>query len=69
MANGQTKSQGILESVGHEIKTNPPKILAKTAMKYGPERARKQRIAILLSKSRKAGARVPGMAKSMKGGY
>ncbi len=53
-----TKSQGILEDVGSEIKQNPPKILAKTANKFGPARAEKQRVAILLSKARKAGASV-----------
>jgi hypothetical protein len=61
MANG--KSQGILESVGKEIKENPPKILASTAAKYGPDRAKKQRVAILLSKARKAGASVPKPSK------
>ncbi len=59
-----TTSQGILESVGSEIKSNPPKILSKTAAKFGPQRAEKQRVAILLSKARKAGASV---AKPPKG--
>ncbi len=53
------KDSDILEDVGHEIKTNPPAILGKTAAKYGPGRASKQRVAILLSKARKAGASVP----------
>ena len=35
----------------HEIKTNPPAILAKTAKKSGADQARKQDIAIALSKS------------------
>jgi hypothetical protein len=55
-----SKSKAILESVGHELKVNPPKILAKTAAKSGPLRAEKQRRAILLSKARRAGARIKG---------
>jgi hypothetical protein len=35
----------------HEIKTNPPAILAKTRKKKGAEAARKQAIAIALSKA------------------
>lgn len=52
------KDRAILENVGHEIKTNPPKILAHTRRKFGAEDAEKQRKAILLSKARKAGAHV-----------
>lgn len=52
-------TRDITEAVGHELKTNPPKILARTRSKYGKARAEKQRVAILLSKSRKAGARIP----------
>jgi len=53
-------SKGILESVGHEMKVNPPKILAKTASKFGKADAERQRRAILLSKARRAGARIKG---------
>lgn len=35
----------------HEMKANPPAILAKTAKKSGAGRANAQRIAIALSKS------------------
>lgn len=56
-------SRSILESVGHELKTNPPKQLAKTARKFGAADAAKQRTAILLSKARKAGASVPRRSK------
>jgi hypothetical protein len=35
----------------HEMKKNPPAILAKTAKKSGAAQANKQRIAIALSKS------------------
>jgi hypothetical protein len=48
----------ILESVGHEIKVNPPKVLESTRRKFGVGRAKKQRVAILLSKARKMGASV-----------
>lgn len=37
-----------------EMKANPPAILAKTAKKKGAKAANKQRIAIGLSKARKA---------------
>ncbi len=53
-----TKTAEVLESVGSELKNNPPKILAKTAAKFGTDRAKKQRVAILLSKARKRGAKV-----------
>jgi hypothetical protein len=42
-----------------EIKKNPPAVLAKTAAKKGPAAANKQRVAIGLSKARRAGARIP----------
>lgn len=48
----------VLEAVGHEMKVNPPKILAHTARKFGRADAKKQRVAILLSKARKAGATI-----------
>ncbi len=41
----------MLEKMGHEMKVNPPKILAKTKKKFGAKRAEKQRKAILLSKA------------------
>lgn len=53
------KKRSILQSVGHELKENPPRQLAKTRKKFGAARAEKQRVAILLSKSRKRGANVP----------
>lgn len=55
--------RAILESVGHELKVNPPKQLARTARKFGSADAAKQRTAILLSKARKAGASVPRRSK------
>ena len=52
-------NEGVLNSVGTELKQNPPAILGKTAAKYGPGRAAKQRVAILLSKARQRGASIP----------
>lgn len=42
----------------HEVYHNTPKIVTHTAEKFGAEDARKQRVAIALSKARKAGADV-----------
>lgn len=53
------KTRAILESVGHELKENPPKQLAKTRAKSGLARAKKQKTAILLSKARARGANIP----------
>ena len=54
----QTKTKRILQSVGHELKKKPPKILAKTRRKKGKAAAERQRVAILLNKARKRGARI-----------
>ncbi len=55
MADHGRKGAAILQSVGHELKRNPPKILAKTRRKKGSGAAARQRTAILLSKARKRG--------------
>ena len=63
MANGNgygPKTKSILEEVGSELKSNEPRIVGQTRQKYGPERALAQKRAILFSKARRAGARVPG---------
>lgn len=65
--NGSTQTDSILENVGHEIKENPPAILASTRRKFGAARADAQRKAILLSKSRKMGAKLPSPNKSLGG--
>lgn len=54
----KTRTAKILEVVGSEIKDKPPRILSHTREKYGAEAAEKQRVAILLNKARKRGARV-----------
>lgn len=48
----------MLQKIGHELKHNPPRVLAKTRKKKGKKQAERQRKAILLSKARRAGARV-----------
>ena len=50
---------GILESVGRELKMNPPAVVQSTRKKFGPAKALAQNRAILLSKARRAGARIP----------
>lgn len=47
-----------IQSIGSEMKANPPKVLANTAAKFGKQRAAKQRVAILLSKTRSKGVKV-----------
>ncbi len=42
-----------IQAAGHEMKVNPPAVLAHTAKKFGRAQARKQRTAILLAKARK----------------
>ena len=58
MADHGRKGAAIIASVGHELKHNPPKILAKTRRKKGKAAANRQRTAILLSKARRRGADV-----------
>lgn len=55
----KSKNKQLVEAAGHEMKVNPPKILAKTRSKKGAKRANKQRVAIMLSKARAAGANIP----------
>jgi len=54
-----SESKSILDTIGKELKSNPPKILANTTKKFGIARAQKQKKAILLSKARKVGANIP----------
>ena len=58
MADHGRKGASIIQSVGRELKHNPPKILAKTRRKKGAKAAARQRTAILLSKARSRGADV-----------
>jgi hypothetical protein len=54
-----SKTRRLTKAAGDEMKKNPPAILKKTLQKSGPKRAEAQRVAILLSKARAAGADIP----------
>ena len=54
MRNSKSKVQAAF----HEVYENEPSAVASTRKKFGGERARKQKVAIALSKARKAGAKV-----------
>lgn len=53
-----TKTERTLKSVGREMKANEPSIVGHTRKKFGADRARKQKTAILLDKARRRGARI-----------
>jgi hypothetical protein len=53
-------SQESIESAGSELKENPPRALAKTKRKKGKKAANKQKVAIMMSKARKADSRKRG---------
>jgi hypothetical protein len=48
-----------LDAIGKEMKASPPAVLNATRRKFGVARAEKQRKAILLSKARAAGVKIP----------
>lgn len=50
---GDYPKASAIEKAGHEIKENPPAVVKHTERKFGKKRARKQKIAIMLSKARK----------------
>ena len=54
-----TKKRAVLHRIGAELRDNPPRILEKTKKKKGAKAAERQRRAILLSKARRAGAKIP----------
>jgi len=54
-----SKTQRLVRAAGKELKNNPPKVLGATLRKKGPKQADKQRVAIMLSKARAAGANIP----------
>lgn len=62
-----------LDAIGKEMKANPPAILRATRRKFGVARAESQRKAILLSKARAAGVKIPkptsGGGGKLSGGY
>ena len=58
-AERQTLIKRKLRAAFHEVKENEPGSVAQTRAKFGAARARKQNIAIALSKARAAGAHIP----------
>lgn len=54
-----TKSERLKNRAFREVKENPPARVKRTQRKKGKAAARKQAVAIALSKARKAGARIP----------
>ena len=60
----KAKTKIVMRGVAHEMKKNPPKILAHTKAKYGAKRAEEQRVAIMLNKARKRGATIKKSARS-----
>lgn len=53
------KGRAILKSVGHELKVDEPGIVGTTRAKKGAAAAAAQKTAILLSKARKRGVKIP----------
>lgn len=49
----------LLQKAFREVKKNEPRVVAKTRKKKGPAAARRQKVAIALSKAREAGADIP----------
>jgi len=66
MSKKPTKTQKAIKAAGHELKVNPPRVLAKTAKKEGKAAAEKQRVGIMLNKARAAGAKIPTPKKKKK---
>ncbi len=52
------RDRKLLESIGEELKENPPRVLAKTRRKKGAKAVERQRRAILLNKARSRGAKI-----------
>lgn len=55
--------RSITAAAFHEVKHNEPKVVAHTRKKFGATDAAKQKVAIALSKARKAGASIPRRSK------
>ena len=59
----KTKTQKLLEQAGKEVKMREPKIVGHTRAKFGEEREQRQKTAIILSKARAQGAKIPKAKK------
>ena len=57
-------SSGALSQAFGEVNSNTPKVVSSTLAKYGPDRARKQKIAIALSKAKKGISKFPAKLRS-----
>lgn len=55
----KTKTKRIVKKAFHEVHEMTPKTVVNTWVTSGEERAKKQRVAIALSKARRKGARIP----------
>lgn len=64
MARKKSKTRKKTEAAFHEVAHNEPAAVAKTRKKKGKAAARKQEIAIALSKARRAGAHIPKKKKT-----
>ena len=53
------QNRAALQRAFSEVSKNSPAVLAKTRKKSGAARAKKQSIAIALSKARQSGAKIP----------
>lgn len=60
--------QNTLSAIGRELRDNPPAIVNATKRKFGAARAQKQNTAILLSKARRAGVKIPSYSPGRMGG-
>ena len=54
-----SRRDGRVEAAFREVTENEPSVVAKTRKKFGALRARRQKVAIVLSKAREAGASIP----------
>ena len=55
----QRSRDGRVAAAFREVSENEPSVVAKTRKKFGALRARRQKVAIVLSKAREAGASIP----------
>ena len=56
----KNKRDSSILAVAEEMEMRPPHILEQTRRKKGKSAAEKQRVAIMLSKARRRGARIAG---------
>ena len=67
---GKRKGRAKVEAAFHEVMHNEPAVVGKTRRKKGKAAARKQKVAIALSKARRRGAKVPkrdGLREGLEG--